>query len=368
MGGMIGGIAGAQAAQNGQDAALQARQQALAQFLGVNVPSVASQSLDLAQYQNAGDLGIQNEQALQQGPTAMAGISTDPRLAQAQMSALQQLSTTGQMGMTPAQQAALAQAQQAAASQGQAKNAQIMDQFARTGMGGSGAQLAAQLSASQGQSNQLAGNSNQIAQNAQQNAMQAMAQAGQLGGQMQGQQFGQQAQIAQAKDYINRFNTENSQQVQNANTQAANAAALRNLQNKQSLMGQNTGLQNYQQEHNKGLIQQQYNNQMARASGLAGQYQGIAENNQTNAGRTADMYAGAGRGLDTGVGSLYNAYNRRNRNNNASDYGSAGQPSASNNGYGAGAYGPGLSESEMNGGMSPTDQASRDEEDVYGEF
>jgi hypothetical protein len=329
MGSVIAPVMGAWESQNQLNAANNARQQGLQQWAGIQAPDVNSQQLALQQYQNAGNLGLQNEQAQALGPSAMGGISTDPRLAQAQMQALSQLSQTGQMGMTPAEQAALTQAQQSAASQAQAKNSQIMDQFARTGMGGSGAQLAAQLSNSQGSAQQLANNSNQVAQNAQQNALQAISQSGNLAGNIQGQQFGQQAAQAQAKDYINQFNLQNAQQVSNQNTQASNAAALRNLTNQQNLMNQNTQLGNQQQQYNKQLLQQQFNNQTALAAGRSGQYQGIAKANQQQAGNTADMYAGIGQGIDTGVGSLYSAYNapsNQSTQNSSSGGGFSGSP------------------------------------------
>ena len=312
MGGVAGAIIGNSQAQSQRDAAMAAQQNALNQYLGMSAPSIAGQQLNLQDYQNAGPYQAQNEQALAMGPTAMGNISVDPRLAQAQMAALSQLSQTGQMGMTPAEAAALASAQQNAAGQAQAKNAQIMDQFARTGMGGSGAQLAAQLQNSQGAAQMLANNSNQVAQNAQQNALQAISQSGGLAGQIGAQQFGQQAEIARAKDYINQFNTQNSQNVQNTNVQNANQAALRNLQNQQNLMNQNTQLSNQQQQYNKQLQQQQFNNQMALASGRAGQYQGIANTQNNYAGNTANMWAGIGQGVDTGAGAAYNAYNNAN--------------------------------------------------------
>ncbi len=331
MGGVVGAAMGQQTAQEQLNSANAARQQGLQQWTGISAPTVADQQLQLQQYQNAGNLTPEMEQALQQGPNALAGIQTDPRLVQAQMAALGQLSTTGQMGMTPAEAAALTQAQQSAASQAQAKNAQIMDQFARTGMGGSGAQLAAQLSNSQGQAQALANNSNQVAQNAQQNALQAISQAGQLGGQMQGQQFGQKAQIAQAQNYINQFNTQNSQQVQNANVQNANAAQLRNLQNQQQLMGQNTQLSNQQQQYNKQLLQQQFNNQAALAAGRSGQYSGIAQAQQQQAGNTANMYAGVGQGVDTGIAGMYNANQKSNAApTSVNNYYSGSAPSQSN--------------------------------------
>lgn len=363
MGGVAGAIIGANQAQVAQDNANAARQSALQQYTGISAPDVAEQQLAFQQYQNAGNLGIQNEQALQQGPNAMAGISTDPRLQQAQMAALNQLSTTGQMGMTPGEQAALTQAQQGAAAQAQAKSKAILEDFARRGMGGSGNELASQLQNAQSSSQQLANNSNQIAQNAQQNAMQAMAQSGQLGGQMQAAQFGQQADVAKAQNYINQFNTQNSQQVQNQNTQAANAAALRNLTNQQNLMQQNTQLSNQQQQYNKQLLQQQFNNQVGLAAGRAGQYNGIAQAQQQNAANTANQWAGIGQGVDTGVGALYNSSKGSSGGDgsNFEDYGSAGQS--------GGGYGQGLSESEMNGGpsmQSGMDADIGDVEEIYG--
>lgn len=312
MGGLIGPIIGQQTAQNQLDAANSARQQALQQYMGLSAPDVASQQVNFQNYQNAGNLSPEMMQALQMGQTAMGGIQTDPRLAQAQMSALNQLSQTGQMGMTPAEAAALADANRTAQAQAQAKSGQITDLMARRGMGGSGAELASQLQNAQSAADRASQQSGQVAQNAQQNALAAIAQSGGLAGQIQGQQFGQQAEIARAKDYINQFNTMNAQNVQGQNVNASNQAALRNLLNQQNLMNQNTQLGNQQQQYNKQLLQQQFNNQMGLASGRAGQYQGIAQANQQNAANTANMYAGMGQGVDTALGAGYNAYQQSN--------------------------------------------------------
>lgn len=314
MGSVVAPLIGQQQAAAQLDAANDARHQALGQWTGLNAPSVADQQLNFANYQNAGNYNPALEQAFQQSPNAMSGIQTDPRLVQSQMSALAQLSQTGQMGMTPGEKAALIQAQQNAASQAQAKNAQIIDQYARTGMGGSGAQLAAQLANSQAQAQQLGNNSNQVAQNAQQNALQAISQSGNLAGQIQGQQFGEKAQIAAAQNAINNFNAMNSQNVANINNQNTNSAQLRNLNNSQSLSNQNTQLANQQQQYNKQLLQQQFNNQAALAAGRSGQYQGIAQANQQNAANTANMYAGIGQGVDQGAGAIYN-YSQKSGNN-----------------------------------------------------
>jgi hypothetical protein len=301
MGSVVGGLIGQDQAKGDRVDARRATQDALAQWTSLSAPEISEQMLNLNAYQNAGDYNAFQAQALQTDPTAMAGIQTDPRLVQAQMSALSRLSETGQMGMSPAEAAALAEAQRNASAMAQSKNAQIMDQFARTGMGGSGAQLAAQLSNSQAAAEMLARNNNQVAQQAQQAALQAISQAGALGGQMQGQQFGQQAEIAKAKDYINQFNTQNAQNVQSQNVNSANQAALRNVTNRQDLANTNTQTQNQQQQYNKGLVQQNFNNKTTLAGGRSGQYAGIANMAQNDAKNTADMWAGIGKGVDQGI-------------------------------------------------------------------
>lgn len=250
---------------------------ALQQFANIDVPTVGDESVNLQKQQNTGDLQNQMEQTFQMGPSAMQGVQVDPRLAQAQMSALNQLSQTGQTGMTPAQAAALQEAQRQAASQTQAKSSQLEDEFARRGMGGSGAELAARLSASQQGADLASQNSNATMQMAQQNALAAMGQSGALAGQMSGQQFGQQQAIAQAKDYINQFNTQNQQSIAGQNTNSANQANAYNVQNAQQIGNSNANIGNQQAMYNAGMVQQNYQNQMSKAGAMAGISTGLGQ-------------------------------------------------------------------------------------------
>jgi hypothetical protein len=305
MGSVVGGVLGYAASEDQIDAANQARKDALGQWTGLNAPSVASQQLSLQDLANAGNMVSQNEGNIGMDPTAMGNIQTDPRLQQAQMAALDQLSQMGQTGLTAGERAALNEARRGSAQEAQAKSAQITSDMARRGMGGSGSELAARLQAAQSSADRQSQQSDSTMQMAQQRALQAIGQQGSLAGQMNNQQFQQQADIAKAKDAINQFNTQNAQQVQQRNVAAANAAQLRNLQNQQSLNAVNTQTHNQQQQYNKGLIQQQFNNQTALAAGRSGQYQGIAQANQQQAGNTANMWAGIGKGVDTGAGSYF---------------------------------------------------------------
>jgi hypothetical protein len=221
-------------------------------------------------YKQVGELAPEMLQAQELGQTEMAGISLDPALRQAQMSALSKLTQIGEEGgMTATDRARLAQiqAEQTAALRGQ--TGAIMQNLAARGMSGGMSEMVARQMAAQESANRAAQQGLDVKAQAEQRALQALMQSGQLGGQMEQQQFGQAAQIAQAKDAIARFNAQNLQNVAQQNVQARNLAQAQNLQTRQGIAGQNVGLQNQAQMYNLGLPQQQYQNQMARATGQA---------------------------------------------------------------------------------------------------
>lgn len=301
---IIGGLLGADVAGSANSEAKRLRDQALSQYQGINPPTLEEQQLNLLSPEYIGNYQAQQEGAIGEGPSAMEGVSTDPRLQQAQMAALQQLSDIGQAGMTPAEAAALRTARRASAGEAQAKSSQITQEMARRGMGGSGAELAAQLQNAQSSADRQSQASDQEMQAAQARALQALSQTGSLSGQIQNQQFNQQSDIARAKDAINQFNTQNQQNVQQRNVAATNQAALRNLQEQQRIGEAGAAVKNVQQQANKGLLQTQFNNQLGLAGAKAGQYQNSAAATQQAGANLGQMYAGVGNGVGTGIAAL----------------------------------------------------------------
>jgi hypothetical protein len=91
-----------------------------------------------------------------------------------------------------------------------------------------------------------------------------------MAGQMRSQSFGEQEAIARQNDAISQFNAQNRQGQANRAVDNRNQAAMLNLANKQNISDQNVGLRNQAQAHNKGLIQQDFQNQMQRAGGRSG--------------------------------------------------------------------------------------------------
>lgn len=301
---IIGGIAGHFGSQGDSDAQKQAYQQALAAMQGVNTPDMDQMRIALQNYQSAGQLTPEMEQTIAQQASGMGNIQTDPRLQAAQMQALSRMQQIGNGGMRPEDQAALAGVRSDVAQQENARQQGILQNMQERGVGGSGAELAAQLASSQGAANRASSQGLNIAGQASQRALEAIAQSGQLGSSIRGQQFGEEAQKAQAQDVINRYNAMNSQQVSGQNTAVNNAAQAQNLANKQQLMNSNTGLGNQQEMYNKGLYQQNFNNQMQKAGGVAGANQNMGNYYGGQAANTQKMWGNVGQGVGQGAAAL----------------------------------------------------------------
>jgi hypothetical protein len=90
---------------------------------------------------------------------------------------------------------------------------------------------------------------------------------------MQGQQLQLAGQKASAADAIAQFNTQQRMGVQS-----------QNLASRQAIANQQAATRNQQEMYNKGLLQQQFQNQIAKATGVTGQQAQMAGNLQQQAG------------------------------------------------------------------------------------
>jgi hypothetical protein len=232
----------------------------------------------------------------------MSDITTDPNNLNAAKTALAGLTDVYQQGgLNDSDKAALGEIQDQEAQAEKGSRGAIMQNMAERGVGGSGMELAAQLENQQGAATRKATADRDVAGSAQARALQAMQAAGGLGQSLQGQEFGQKAQVATAQDAINRFNTQNSQDVQNKIIADKNAAAAANLAAKQGVANTNVNLGNEQEVANKGLIQGNFNNQMNLAGAKGGIYNNIAGIQQGQQ-KSKDAFTGSLIGAAANVG------------------------------------------------------------------
>ncbi|CAB4200097.1 hypothetical protein UFOVP1351_24 [uncultured Caudovirales phage] len=310
---IVGGIIGSEQARSEQERAERIRQQMLELYKNIDVPTVAQQEIQLEKLASQGQLTPELEQALTQGRSEMAGVSTDPRLRDAQMAALaglQDVANNG--GMSATDRARWNQMQSELNQNEQGNRGAIMQDMARRGQAGSGMELAAQLMNQQASAQRASQQGMDVKAQAEQRALQALMQSGDMAGAMRGQEFGEKSAAAQAQDAINRFNVQNRQQVMGGNVDRRNSAQASNLGEKQRIADTNVGLGNQQQMHNKGLIQTQFQNQMSRANGMSGAMGSQANAADDTANRTANMWAGIGSGVGQGAAAYAN-YNRKKK-------------------------------------------------------
>lgn len=301
---IVGGIIGSKEAGKERRAADRARAGALAQFAGIDVPTISSQELDLVLPEFMGEYSPEMEQLVSLGPSAMEGIAVDPRLQQAQMNVLETMSQIGEGGLTPGDIAAMQSMQRQVESQEQARQNAILDEMQRRGVAGSGLELAARMSSSQAATDRAAEEARQLQQMAQARSLEALGQTAGLAGQVRGQQFGEESEKARAADVIAQWNAQNQQAMRQRNVQAGREAQMRNLSERQRLAEQQAAIRNYQQEANKGLQAQKFQQEMQLASGKAGIYGQQAEDRNKAAERAGQMWSGIGTGVGTGLAGM----------------------------------------------------------------
>lgn len=252
-----------------QEEANRKSEQALDMYNYVNLP--LQEKLNLA-YENPQLVGLLTPEEI--SGTALENVQIDPKLREAQMSALQSLQNTANEGISAEEQYQMQLLRNKGTANVNANQAAVMQDLAQRGLaGGAGssarteALLKAQASQSQGNTDQLAalqlGAANEEAKR------QAIQQAAGLAGNIESSDYQRAANKASAQDAITRFNAQNRQDV-----------AAKNLTAQQQVADAKTELANRAQaqnaQYNIGLNQQQFQNQLGLTGAKAGVLTGQA--------------------------------------------------------------------------------------------
>ena len=107
IGGIVGGIFGAQAAGKGERSARDAMSEILGNLQNVKVPTVEEQRIQLEMLKEAGIFTPEQIAEIQQDPARIAQIVEDPALKDIQLQVMEQMARRGQMGLAPEDRAAL---------------------------------------------------------------------------------------------------------------------------------------------------------------------------------------------------------------------------------------------------------------------
>ena len=268
------------------------------------------------------DVVAQQSEASSQGPSNYGNISVNPQYTQAQADQMAALSNLAKNGGANAQTTAnLNQIQQGANANANAQRGAIMQNAQMRGQGGGGQSLLAQLNATQNAQNQANSQGLQVAANNQQTALAAGQGAAGIGANLQNQAWGEQSQAAQAQNAIDQFNAANRTQAGEFNASQGNAIALQNAAKQQQVENARVAALNAGIQQNQiGSTQQNYQNQLSQAGGIANanisgakmysdQAAAAAKANQNIWGSLAGLGGQAWTSLGgaSGIGSLFGA-------------------------------------------------------------
>lgn len=234
----------------------------------IGVPTIEAQQIALTNPEFVDLL-----EAEQMGASSFEGIQEDPRLRMSGLQALAGVEELAQQGLGAEDRAAFNELRRQAAGQAQAQKETALQQMQERGMGDSGASLIAQLTSGQQAADRMSQEGDRLAANAAAARRQALGQQSDMAARMSQQQLALAGQKASASDAIKQFNTQARQQTNMAN-----------VGYKQQLANQRAATANQQEMYNKGLQQQQFQNQMAKATGVTGQQAALAGNLQAQAG------------------------------------------------------------------------------------
>jgi hypothetical protein len=263
----------------------------IARLEAIGIPTIEAQKIALSSPELVGQL-----QAEFLGPSAFQEVQEDPRLKSAQLSALEEMTQIAKTGLGAEDRAALNEIRRQASGMAQAQKASTMQQMQERGLADSGSNLIAQLLAGQSASDMASQQGDRLASQASSARRQALGQQADLATRMSQQQIALAGQKASAADVINQFNTQNKQGVN-----------AQNLMSKQNIANQQNAIKNQQEMYNKGLIQQDFQNKMAKATGVTGQQASLASMYGQQAGAAAQGQASQNAAILGGITGLAGA-------------------------------------------------------------
>jgi hypothetical protein len=281
-------------------------QQAADEIQKVTPPNPADQKVFYEQLQSQGVLTPELEKSLGDISSSYNDIQSDPRLRDAQMSALSKLQEVGETGLNFEDRAALQEIQDQNSNVERGQRQAILQNMAARGMGGSGAELASQLAGNQGAADRNARSSLNVAAQAQRRSLDAMMKSGELGGAIRGQDFNEASTKANALDSIRKFNMANSIGMQQRNVDQTNQTNATNMAEKQRIADAGVTARNNSKVSASNANQQAYDNAMNKAKAVADAKAGVGSSIAQQGADKAAMIGGIGNAVSSGVSAYGN--------------------------------------------------------------
>lgn len=303
---VIGGVLGASSASKARKQAAAAAAAAYAELSKVGMPPDLSKEVILQQFQEMGILTPELEQEIDLQASQVAQIEEDPALRTAQMEALNTLGGVSRGGLRAEDRTAYNELRAKTQQDAEAKRQQLLQSMAARGMGGSGAELMAQLQSAQASADTASAGADTLASDASKRALEALMQKSNVAGNIRSQDMSAAELKAKAIDDRNQFLYQNSVNRQSSNVAAKNAAQQANLANKQRLSELNTAQGNTEALRQNEAKRQTWQDQLALAQSKANALNNQGTVASQNAQSQANTYSALGNALGSGFATLAN--------------------------------------------------------------
>lgn len=299
---IVGGVAGNVLSQGDRDAANDQIKQITDLYANLKTPDIEQMKVDLQDYATGPSYTAKEDTAEQLAMSdALQNIQLDPRLKQTQMNALETLNKIAGSGFTPDELNALQEQRSAREGDLTSKLKAIQQQQEMRGVANSDMGIAQKMMEAQSSSNRGAADARALEAEAFKRSLQAITQGSDLAGQIDNTDYARQANLAQNLNQRELTNLQQRAGVNASNVDRFNDALRMNISRQQGVSDKNVDLSNNQQQYNKQLLQQDFQNQQAKVAGLAGAKNAQAQQYQNNANATAGMFQGIGAGAGTAL-------------------------------------------------------------------
>lgn len=310
VGAVIGGIAGFFGGRSEKKKAEELMQKAYAEIEAVGAPPELAREIILDKFQQEGMYVPEMESEIDLAASQFSQISEDKGLRDTQMSALDLIKKRAMGGLGAEDRAAFEKVRKGVRSDVRGKEQQIISELASRGQSGSGAELAARLSASQAGADIASQEGMDIAAAASRNALEAASRSGQMAGQIREQDFGVSSAKARAEDERNRFLFQNSAALRQRNIASRNQAQLGNLSERQRIAERNVGQTNEELQRQRNAEESDWMNKLSYAQTKADVMRGKAAGAaQKGAEQSENWQKGVG-GAIIGAGKVYDYFNK----------------------------------------------------------
>ena len=304
IGGIAGGLIGSSKLSDAEKRSAAMIQQTIDEYQRIGLPPEEALKVSLQESKQMGLLTPNLENIINQSPTEMLGVNTDPRLRDAELAALGELrgvADSGGMRLSDIANYEKSLGDVAARERG-AREAIQLD-AAQRGASTGGASLAAQMLNQQAGSEQRHMDALNLGGRAQDVALRAIMDSGEIGSRVRGEDFNEQAQKARAQDTINAMNAQAVRGNQQRNVASMNNAQQYNLGETQRIYDSNMNTRNQQSLYNSKVPQQMFENEMNRQGAIANARTGKANNVMQSGIGSANMWGGIGSGMmKAGIG------------------------------------------------------------------